>query len=365
MKAWLFQDHRQKQKLGEKAPWSVGWIDPDGKRCSKRLGAKSVAEKFARKTEGQLAGGVYQSSSSKTWAQFVAEFDKVMAGRMKPGSMACSTISLGHFERIIHPKRVSSIKTKTIDAYVSARRLEGRCKHQETEQVASSTINKELRFLRAALRKAVKWGFLPVMPEIVFLRERRKIPTFVAPEAFAKLYGACERACEPEYICAADWWRAFLVTAYMTGWRVGSILSLRWADVDLDEGTALSRADDNKGGRDQRIDLHPLIIEHLRKIESFRPCVFDWGRSRHQLYRRWHALQRAAGVKRDDGRLYGFHDLRRAFATLNADRMTADALQLLMQHRDYETTQKYINMARQAKKVSHDLFVPTLTLSAG
>ena len=24
MKAWLFQDHRQKQKLGDKCPWSVG-----------------------------------------------------------------------------------------------------------------------------------------------------------------------------------------------------------------------------------------------------------------------------------------------------------------------------------------------------
>ena len=30
MRAWLFQDHRQKQKLGDEAPWSVGWIDPEG-----------------------------------------------------------------------------------------------------------------------------------------------------------------------------------------------------------------------------------------------------------------------------------------------------------------------------------------------
>jgi hypothetical protein len=52
MRAWVFQDSRQKKKLGEKAHWSVGWIDPEGKRRSKRIGSKSMAEKYARKGEG-------------------------------------------------------------------------------------------------------------------------------------------------------------------------------------------------------------------------------------------------------------------------------------------------------------------------
>ncbi len=37
MHAWLFQDTRQKQKLGDACPWSVGYYDPDGKKKSKRL----------------------------------------------------------------------------------------------------------------------------------------------------------------------------------------------------------------------------------------------------------------------------------------------------------------------------------------
>jgi hypothetical protein len=41
MKAWLFQDTRQKQKLGAKCPWSVGWFDAEGKKKSKRIGSKS------------------------------------------------------------------------------------------------------------------------------------------------------------------------------------------------------------------------------------------------------------------------------------------------------------------------------------
>ena len=30
MKAWTFQDHRAKLKLGSKAAWSVGWLTPEG-----------------------------------------------------------------------------------------------------------------------------------------------------------------------------------------------------------------------------------------------------------------------------------------------------------------------------------------------
>ena len=68
MRAWTFQDHRQKKKLGDKAPWSAGWIDPEGSKRSKRIGSKSRAEKYARKKEGELAAGTYQNESRKHWA---------------------------------------------------------------------------------------------------------------------------------------------------------------------------------------------------------------------------------------------------------------------------------------------------------
>jgi integrase len=45
--------------------------------------------------------------------------------------------------------------------------------------------------------------------------------------------------------------------------------------------------------------------------------------------------------------LYSFHDLRRSFATLNAENLGSDVLQRLMRHQSYATTQRYINMAKQ------------------
>jgi integrase len=88
--------------------------------------------------------------------------------------------------------------------------------------------------------------------------------------------------------------------------------------VEMDKATALSRAADNKGKRDQFIPLHPIVVEHLRKLASFDPGIFPWNHSRSILLRHFAALQRAAGVAPASKPRYGFHDLRRAFATMNA-----------------------------------------------
>ena len=99
----------------------------------------------------------------------------------------------------------------------------------------------------------------------------------------------------------------------------------------------------------------------LRKLRSFNPTVFPWTKNRRKLFTQLHYLQKTAGVKPEGHKPnIGFHDFRRAFATMNAGRMTADALQVLMQHKDYQTTQRYVNLARQLNPAIQDLYVPTV-----
>jgi hypothetical protein len=43
---------------------------------------------------------------------------------------------------------------------------------------------------------------------------------------------------------------------------------------------------------------------------------------------------------------------------MNADRLTGDALQALMRHKAYATTQRYISVARQLDQSTADLYVP-------
>ena len=126
-----------------------------------------------------------------------------------------------------------------------------------------------------------------MVPTFHTLREPKKLPLYVTPEHFAAIYQACEVAVAPatSNYSAADWWRAMLMFAYMTGWRIGEILSLAWNDVSLDRGHAITRHGDNKGGRDERMPLHQVVVEHLRKIVDFGPLVFEWPRQAERVGR--------------------------------------------------------------------------------
>jgi integrase len=369
MNAWIFQDHRQKQRLGDKCPWSVGWIDPDGKRRSKKLGSKSAAEKYARKTEGQLASGTYESKKNTSWESFKQEYlDRGMPGAA-PRTVESAESAIDHFEKLIKPVRVNAITSRTFAEYVALRTTPPAVEEGKDPRppISPATVNKELRHLRAIVRKAHKWGYLPKLPEIDFLKEHGKLPTYVSPEHFAKLYQHADAARWPAdgHYDAADWWRALFVMAYLTGWRIGSLMALRWADVDLEGGFAVSRAADNKGKRDQRVPLHPVVAEHLKKLVCFSATVFAWDHNRRALFLELHAIQKAAGVAPEGTKAhYGFHDFRRAFATMNAATMSPDALQALMQHKDYQTTQRYINMARQLNPAVQSLFVPEMPKTA-
>jgi integrase len=366
MSAWVYQDDKQVKKHGEEAAsWYVGWIDPAGKKRCKSCGpgpaGKRNAEKLRKKREAELLTGTYQANDRKTWEEFRQEYDAKVLEGMDRGNREQTGFALAHFERLIKPKMMRGITTLTIADFLTKRRTEnGKAKGST---VSPATVNRDLRHLRAVLRKAARWGFLARVPEFEFLKEPKKLPTYLPPEHFGPIYAACSTARLPndQPFAAADWWRGLLITAYMTGWRINALLSLRREDVDLQAGTALTRAEDNKGKRDQVIVLSPIVLEHLKALCGFDPVFFPWSQNRRELYTEFARIQKAAGVKPAVRKpYYTFHDLRRAFATMNADRLTADALQAFMQHKDYQTTQRYISMARQLKPAAHSLFVPEM-----
>jgi integrase len=217
---------------------------------------------------------------------------------------------------------------------------------------------------------AVEWGYLARKPKIRMEKVPLKLPRYVPGEHFAAMYKACKVATLPAgqgNVTPADWWQALLVMAYMTGWRIGDILALRRDQLNLDAGIAVSLAQDNKGKRDERVQLHPVVIEHLCRLAGFTPTVFPWPHDARTLYTQFARIQEAAKINLSCPKqhehtrfcyVYGFHDFRRAFATMNADRLTPDALQALMRHKSYQTTQLYINMARQMNEAVASLHVP-------
>jgi integrase len=376
-KAWIFQDPKQVQKRGaNRASWYVGWVDPDGHRRCKSCGAgktgRGLAEKLAKKRAAELTLGTYNDVRNKLWKEFRQEYETKIAPGKAPSSQRLISEALDKFEEIIHPARLTGIRTQTIDAYRAKRRTQ---KGMKGAAVSPATVNKELRLLHAVLATAKKWGYLKEVPHVDFEREPEKLPIYITPEDFATLYAGCDNATLPDGypFTPADWWRGLLVMAYMTGWRIGEILALRREDLDLDQGEAITRARNNKGKRDERAGLHELVVQHLRKLASFDPLVFPWNRSERVLYVEFGRIQKAAGihlacteehVHSDTCYMYTFHDFRRAFATMNTERVSAVVLQKLMRHQSFSTTQGYINMVPQMRTAVEKLYVPTLPLAA-
>lgn len=356
-RVWIFQQPRQKRSLGDKAPWYVGWYQGRNRR-SKKVGTKTEARAYQSRLEAAANADEFTGTVKTTWDQARTEYDTEVMATRRPGTRMQSKIALDHVARILTPKAVADVTRQALTRF---------CTERVNEGVTRATVNKDLRMLRAFLRESAKRKYIFRAPEIPFLKEPTKVPTYITPEVFSKLYAACSVATDPaeQGFTPQQWWQAYLVFLYLTGWRCWEPLALTKEDVEWDNARVFLRAEHNKGDRDEVVPLHPVVIEHLRRVKSFGPMLLPWPLPRRKLWDAFHKIQDAAGVKRRDGKRYGFHDLRRGFATMNADRMSSDALQVIMRHRDYGTTKRYINLARQLNPATRDIFVPDLPGKAG
>jgi integrase len=231
--------------------------------------------------------------------------------------------------------------------------------------------SKDLRHLKAALRIAHDWGYLPKVPKFRKVRQPERIGRIITPEHFQAIYDACNNAKLPEGMpySAGDWWRGLLVFAITTGWRIEEILSLRRDDIDLKTGRILTRAEDNKGDRDDMDYLPESALDEVRGLVTFRPLLFHWPHNRKALWAESQRLQKAAGLDlpcraprphecNDSCHTYGFHALRRGYATLNAHRLPAPVLQGKMRHKSFTTTLRYIELADKMQANAARVYVP-------
>jgi integrase len=218
----------------------------------------------------------------------------------------------------------------------------------ELPELSPASVNKDLRALKVCMRKAEKWGQVDRAPSFELLREPERDPFFIDDAAFRALYDACEKMTRPagRHFPAVDWWRALLCFAYMTGWRIGEILELRRADVDFETGIATVDAASTKGRRTARVELHPIVIDHLKVIMGFGPLVFEWPYHERTLWSDFAALKESAGLDFPGA----FHRLRFGFCNANVDALPADLLQRLMRHQAASTTRRYINAAERMKR---------------
>jgi integrase len=345
------------------------------KRKYESFDSKKAAIARKQELEGKAATGEYRPLYRRTWAEFKAEYcEKVLVHSAYKTRCAYSE-AIAHFERMCMPTTMAAITTRIIDEFASKRAAEkwsrGKARRNSATKpraypVSPTTVNKNLRHLRSVLRRAHRWGYLPIVPEFKLLKTPDREPRALPPDVFERILDAARSL--DERIAASearqriarrkhrvrgpshnppgsDWWTAFLSVAYLAGLRWSEILGLRWGDLRLTRNPTITiRAEISKTARDQRVPMTATLADRLRRWMSRCSNVADdalvFPHSCHQrtISVTWERLQTWAQVADP----YRFHDLRVSFCTnLVASGTEAATLMKLARHKSLATTIKF------------------------
>jgi len=209
-----------------------------------------------------------------------------------------------HVERHLQPAfgktALSQIQTHDVNRWIT-RRL---------DQVAPSTVKRELSTLNAILNDAVKAGHIQSNPgkhadSISGVTGRRR---FLSGEELLRLLAAADEC--------AEWLPDVIVWAVHSGMRKGEILALTWSDVQpLPDGRVIIQVKTSKSDQPRMVVATKTMKEILFRQDQRRKDGDDriFTMSKMTLRRRWEDARRRAGLED-----VTIHDLRRTHSTYAA-----------------------------------------------
>jgi integrase len=139
--------------------------------------------------------------------------------------------------------KASKLTSADVDRYIESRLGEGH---------APASVNRQTGLLAQALRLAHQRGTLTGVIHVRRLPERNARQGFLERVDLEKIVAAL-----PDYL------QDFTRFAYLTAWRRGELVSLRWSDVDRDGAVIRLRAEHAKNGHGRTVaiegDLQAII----------------------------------------------------------------------------------------------------------
>lgn len=307
--------------------------------------------------------------SGKTLTEFLHWLRDERIARYSDANFAELEVSCRHFDTICAAPPVSSITRGTLGKFVDG--LEDLPGLRKGTKLSPNTTRKHYFAVQGLLKLAIEEGELAKLPELRAAdlpppddREPRAIPLTV----LKAIYHACSVATCPQVpgVRPEAWWRGLLCYLYFTSVRRGHLIKtcadgyvidgLCWDRIDLETGLIRAPRSIHKCRRRETHYLPEVLRWHLTQIkptpgwheQMLTVCrndrqrhdtalagrlVFPWyhvqgaGRAeacrfyhKKHLYRCWHAIQDAAGVKPDlEYGYYDFHEVRKSVGTAIAD----------------------------------------------
>jgi len=229
--------------------------------------------------------------------------------------------------------RTKEITTAKIKDFIEDRQLEG---------VSNSGINGSLAVLRRMFWLQVQESRFPrnLVPHFPMLPKNKPREDFLTQEQYEKVLAALPDDLKPLF-----------VVSYHTGARKSELLTLRWADVDMDAGLLLFRETKNREPREVPF-IGPLgdTLKALRAEHPDTEFVFvrKSGRPIKDFRRAWELAIKAVGLEG-----HRWHGNRRSLAVnLVASGVDEQTAMSLTGHKDRATFRGYNVLVRAAKQAA-------------
>ena len=283
----------------------VWWIrySYEGKRHdeSSKSANQRAAERLLRQRIKETGKGRRIDPTAEHRVRMAELFDALVTSYENNGRRSLRSLKfrLVPLRATFGQDRALNVTAARIAEYVRTRLAAGK---------ARATVNRELAALKRALTLAVEQERLSSAPRIKMLAEAAPRQGFVNPADFEAIVAAL-----PDNL------RDLARFGYLTGWRVGEIITLEWSDVDREGRRITLRREHSKSGEPRAIPFVStlaLIIERRWTAREYRSAagpglasrVFHRGGKPIRDFRTsWREACKAAGRP---GLL--FHDLRRS-----------------------------------------------------
>lgn len=288
--------------------WWVGWYE-GGKRKAKALPSKALAEHFRHIKYTQLNSDVFTSVVDFDWRQMIEEYRqcKQVEG-LVDASIYEALLTLRHFKRIVRPNSSKEITQQNLDTFVLKR----------SEEVGKNTLNKDIRNITAFLNWAAKNRYVVSGLEVKKVKVPQKPVTALFPQQVRDLI---------KLVSEYPTLRLRVLLAVTTGLRRGDIEAIRIGDIHFDRNTMTTRnRKANKAMAERPIpeQVTTELSNYVATLPDGQELLF----ANRFSAKRWEKIRRKAGLPD-----LKFHDLRKTFASLLAQRGVSTAVtQRLLEH---------------------------------
>ncbi|SDQ24318.1 site-specific integrase [Pseudoxanthomonas sp. CF125] len=334
--------------------WKRGKSTAIGPRGAMTLeGARLKAIKLLG--EVQESGSIKPSTSPKiqTWGQFVEQkYGPYIREAHKAGGATLAALKLQF--SFLNSKNLADIDKNVLSGFAASRLKQGR---------ASSTVNRDMDRIRAALGQAVHWGLIDSNPlarlkklkqssdnhirylthdEESRLRKALSDREMAAKEAIKSSNKRRNTTGQPklaEITGFSDHLMPMVLVALNTGLRRGELTTLEWSAIDLTAQRLTVHAGYAKSATTRHVQLNSeavsILVKHRASSNGQRPFpVVDPKRA-------WKTVLKAAKIEK-----FRFHDLRHTFASnLVMSGVDLNTVRDLMGHGSISMTLHYAHLA--------------------